>query len=256
MSFKKGIILAGGLGTRLHPATKIISKQLLPVYDSPMIYYSLSILLKLKVKKINIISDPKNIFSFRKLLGSGSNLGVKFYYTIQKKPKGIAQALILSKKFIKKDKCILVLGDNIFYGGNFNNCIFDANKDNLSSIFVKRVKNPNKYGVLLEKKNRQKIIIEKPKKKISNLAVTGLYFYNNSVINYLKNLKFSKRGELEITDLNNLLLKDNILKIKKLNNSSKWFDAGTHVNLLQASNDIFNLGKKKRDKIFNFKKIK
>ena len=256
MSFKKAILLAGGLGTRLHPATKVISKQLLPVYDSPMIYYPLSILLKIGIKQINIISDKNNINSFKKLLGNGKKNGINLFYTIQKKPKGIAQALSISKNFIKKDNCILVLGDNIFFGGNLEKSLRQACKNKNSSIFVKKVKNPNKYGVLKEYKNKLIKIIEKPKKKISNLAVTGIYFYQNDVLKYLKKLKFSNRGELEITDFNNYILKDNKLSIYELNENVNWFDAGTHSNLLKAANKIFSLGREKRNKIFRINQIK
>jgi len=244
--FKKGIILAGGLGTRLYPATKVISKQLLPVYDKPMIYYSMANLIRLGIKMINIISDPVNILKYKKLLGDGKEFKIKISYTTQFKPNGIAQSIILSKKFIKNDNCILLLGDNIFFGGNFDTQLFKAAGQKVSSIFVKNVLKPNKYGVLKFINKEKYKIIEKPKKKISNYAVTGLYFYTKEVSKFVKKIKLSKRGELEITDLNNLFLENSLMKVRFLDKNCSWFDAGTYSDMLLASNKVFNLTNKKR----------
>ena len=223
--FKKGIILAGGLGTRLYPLTKIISKQLLPVYDKPMIYYPLSVLMKLKIKDINLISDKINLEKYKQLLGSGKQFGVNIKYTSQNKPKGIAQAILISEKFINKSNCVLILGDNIFIGDDFDKTIINAANKNVSSVFIKKVLNPNRYGVIKFSKNKKKIlqIVEKPKNFISNFAVTGLYFYTKEVVNYAKKINFSKRNELEITDLNNMYISKNKMNANILSNKVKWF---------------------------------
>ena len=251
--YNRGIILAGGLGTRLKPVTKIISKQLLPVFDMPMIYYSIATLLKLKIRKINLISDPINILKYKSLLGDGSNFNIKIQYTVQKKPGGIAQAITLSKKFIKNQNCVLILGDNIFIGGNFDEVIKKASKDIISSIFVKKVEKPNKYGVLKFAKDKVSKIIEKPKKFISKFAVTGLYFFSKDVSNLVKKIKPSKRGELEITDLNNEFLQQSKMKIRFLDEKVSWFDAGTYDNLFKASQKIYNLSGAQRRNLSDLK---
>ena len=253
--FKKGIILAGGLGTRLYPITKVLSKQILPVYDKPMIYYPLGVLMKLKIKDINIISDKINILKYKALFGNGKKLGIKIKYSIQKKPRGIAQSILISEKFINKSGCVLILGDNIFFGNTFDKTIIRASKKNVSRIFLKKVSDPNRYGVAKINKNKLVKIIEKPKKFVSNLAVTGLYFYTKEVIKNAKKIKYSKRGELEITDLNNLFIQQSKMEAKVLNDEVRWFDAGTFDSLLEASNNISKYQKKNKKKIANLEQI-
>ena len=234
----KGIILAGGTGTRLDPLTISYSKQLIPVYDKPLIYYPLSTLINLNIKEILIIVNRNQITNFKNLLGNGKDFGLKINYTIQNKPNGIAESFIIAEKFIKNDPVALILGDNIFYGQDL---LHDINKFDITNsgiIFLYQVNNPSHYGVANIKNNKINKIIEKPKKIISNYAVTGLYIYDNSVIQKSKKLKPSKRGELEITDINNIYLKDKSLNYVKLNNSSVWFDAGTPSSLLSASQYI------------------
>jgi len=234
----KGIILAGGNGTRLYPLTKVISKQLLPIFDKPMIYYSLSIMMLSKIREINIISSKDFISFYKKLLGDGSQLGLKFNYIIQEKPRGIAEALLLSKKNIGKSDFCLILGDNIFYGNNLTLLLDKAKKSNKSCIFTYRVSNPQDYGVVNKKNNKIIDIVEKPKKFIGNQAVTGLYFYKNKAINIAEKLKPSKRGELEITDLNKILIKKKQIKELMLNRGNAWMDAGSFQSYLDASNMI------------------
>ena len=201
-----------------------------------MIDYPLKTLTDLGIKKINIISDPINLKLFKKYLNTDNKKKIKFTFNVQKKPNGIAEAFKISNKFINKKNCILVLGDNIFFGGNFKNILSKGLNRNKSSIFLKKVNKPNRYGVYSKKKN---LIIEKPKKFISNMAVTGIYFYTSDVLNYIKKIKPSARGELEITDLNNLYIKEDRMTINYLSSKVKWFDAGTHENLLKASNEIY-----------------
>ncbi len=238
MNNVKGIILAGGNGTRLYPLTKTISKQLLPVFDKPMIYYSLSILMLSKIKEVNIITSKDFISLYKKLLGDGEQLGMKFNYIIQEKPKGIAESLILSKKNIGSSDLCLILGDNIFYGNNLTLLLNEAKKSNKSCIFTYRVSNPQDYGVIKKKNNKIVDIIEKPKKFIGNQAVTGLYYYKNYAINIAEKLKPSNRGELEITDLNKILIKNKKIKELQLNRGNAWMDAGTFQSYLDASNMI------------------
>jgi glucose-1-phosphate thymidylyltransferase len=203
-----GIILAGGTGSRLFPLTYTISKQLLPIYDKPMIYYSLSILMLANIREILLITTSRDLINYKNLLGNGSRFGIKISYKVQKKPRGLAEAFILGEKFIKKRSCALVLGDNLFYGSELQKKLLKVTKSNKNTIFGFRVSNPKEYGVI-EFNNKNKVISiqEKPVKPKSNYAAVGLYFYNNEVCKVSKNLKPSKRGELEITDLNNILLK-------------------------------------------------
>ena len=237
---RKGIILAGGIGSRLHPLTQVISKQLLPVFDKPMIYYPLSTLMLAGMKEIAIISTPLDLPKFKKLLGSGKQWGLKLTYLEQKKPNGIAEAFILAEKFIKDSPCCLILGDNIYHGNDFSKILKEAdNDDENSTVFTYQVKDPERFGILnLDKKGKPAKIIEKPKSPKSNLAITGLYFFPKGVSSKAKKLKPSKRGELEISDLNQSYLKDKKLKVKILNRGFTWLDTGTFDSLLEASNFI------------------
>ena len=237
---RKGIILAGGIGSRLHPLTQVISKQLLPVFDKPMIYYPLSTLMLAGMKEIAIISTPIDLPKFKKLLGSGKQWGLKLTYLEQKKPNGIAEAFILAEKFIKDSPCCLILGDNIYHGNDFSKILKEAdNDDENSTVFTYQVKDPERFGILnLDKKGKPAKIIEKPKSPKSNLAITGLYFFPKGVSSKAKKLKPSKRGELEISDLNQSYLKDKKLKVKILNRGFTWLDTGTFDSLLEASNFI------------------
>ena len=237
---RKGIILAGGIGSRLHPLTQVISKQLLPVFDKPMIYYPLSTLMLAEIKEIAIISTPLDLPKFKKLLGSGKQWGLKLTYLEQKKPNGIAEAFILAEKFIKDSPCCLILGDNIYHGNNFSKILKEAdNDDENSTVFTYQVKDPERFGILnLDKKGKPAKIIEKPKSPKSNLAITGLYFFPKGVSSKAKKLKPSKRGELEISDLNQSYIKDKKLKVKILNRGFTWLDTGTFDSLLEASNFI------------------
>jgi glucose-1-phosphate thymidylyltransferase len=236
----KGIILAGGSGTRLYPITQAISKQIIPVYDKPMIYYPLSVLMLAGIREILIISTPTDIGLYEKLLGDGKQLGLEISYKIQPSPDGLAQAFILGEEFIGNDSVCMVLGDNIFYGYNFRGVLEDAAsiKDG-ATVFGYYVNDPERYGVV-EFDNTGKAISleEKPDVPKSNYAVTGLYFYSNDVVEKAKNLKPSKRGELEITDLNRLYLEEGRLGVKLLGRGFAWLDTGTHESLLQASNFI------------------
>ena len=239
----KGIILAGGSGTRLYPITKNLSKQLLPVYDKPMIYYPLSILMLAGIKEILIISTSEDLPRFQKLLGSGSELGIKFEYIIQPSPDGIAQAFILGKNFIKNDDVCLILGDNIYYGQGLVNLLLQATKQvqekKLATVFASYVNDPERYGVVsFDKMGYANTIEEKPQKPKSNYAVTGLYFYPNDVVQKSLKLKPSNRGELEITSLNQNYLNENRLKVILMGRGYAWLDAGTHESLLEASNFI------------------
>ena len=237
---RKGIILAGGIGSRLHPLTQIISKHLLPVFDKPMIYYPLSTLMLAGIREILIISTPQDLPKYKKLLKSGKQWGLKLSYIEQKKPNGIAEALILGKDFIKDSPSCLILGDNIYHGNDLSNILKDAvNDKNNSTIFVYQVKDPKRFGILsIDEKGNPKKITEKPKSPKSNLAITGLYFFPKGVSSRAKELKPSKRGELEISELNQTYLNDKRLKVKILNRGFTWLDTGTFDSLLEASNFI------------------
>ncbi len=239
----KGIILAGGSGTRLYPITISISKQIIPIYDKPMIYYPLSVLMLANIREVLIISTEEDINLYKKLLGDGSDLGMKFEYKIQPSPDGLAQAFILGEEFIGNDNVCLVLGDNIFYGENLSQILSETVKiKDGAVIFGYYVNDPKRYGVAeFDEKGNVISIEEKPNEPKSNYAVTGLYFYSNDVIQKAKKLKPSKRGELEITDLNNIYLQENRLQIKLLGRGFAWLDTGTPSSLLQASNFIETL---------------
>jgi glucose-1-phosphate thymidylyltransferase len=236
MTAYKGIVLAGGSGTRLFPITLGTSKQLLPVYDKPMIYYPLSVLMLAGIKDILLISTPEDINSYQRLLGSGEQFGINLTYEIQKKPRGLAEAFIIGEKFIGADNVALILGDNIFFGHSFSDTLSSAQlKSNEATIFGYHVPNPSEFGVVeLDKNGDIKNIVEKPLKPISNIAVTGLYFYDNDVINISKAIKPSKRGELEITDINNHYLNQGKLNLQILGRGFAWLDTGNPDALLEA----------------------
>lgn len=235
----KGIVLAGGSGTRLYPSTMTVSKQLLPIYDKPMVYYPISVLMLAGIKDILIISTPSDLPNFEKLLGTGKQFGVNFSYKVQPSPDGLAQAFILGEEFIKDDCVALVLGDNIFYGQGFSAMLKKARKNakenKEATVFGYQVRDPQRFGVVeFDQNNKAVSIEEKPENPKSNVAVTGLYFYDNSVVNFAKSLKPSKRGELEITDLNRIYLEHHKLNVELFGRGFAWLDTGTHKSLLQA----------------------
>lgn len=239
----KGIILAGGSGTRLYPLTHAISKQILPVYDKPMIYYPLSVLMLAGIREIQIISTPRDIGFFINLFGTGAHLGLSLSYAIQEEPKGIAHSFIITEEFIGSDSVALVLGDNIFYGQTFGQMLTRASsRTEGATIFGYYVKSPESYGIIeFDENMRAKRIVEKPKETNSHYAVVGLYFYDNEVVSIAKQLKPSARGELEITDINNIYLENGKLHYEIMGRGMAWLDAGTHQNLINASNYVQTL---------------
>ncbi|MEE2662214.1 MAG: glucose-1-phosphate thymidylyltransferase RfbA [Pseudomonadota bacterium] len=237
---RKGIVLAGGSGTRLYPITKAVSKQLLPVYDKPLIYYPLSTLMLSGIRDILIITTPQDLHLFQQLLSDGSGWGVNIQYAVQANPNGIAEALIIAKSFIGNSNIALILGDNIFYGHNFSTVVASAtSRIEGATIFAYHVNDPERYGVVaFDDQKKVTGIEEKPKSPQSNYAVTGLYFYDNDSVEYAETIKPSSRGELEITDLNNCYLDTKLLYVEVLGRGFAWFDAGTHKSMLEASQFI------------------
>lgn len=246
MKNRKGIILAGGSGTRLYPLTIAISKQIMPVYDKPMIYYPLSVLMEAKIKDVLIITTPRDNETFKTLLGDGSKWGMNFEYAIQEKPRGLAEAFIIGEKFIGDDNVAMILGDNMFYGEHFAEKLKSANeRENEATIFGYYVKDPRAYGVVEIDKEGQAISIEeKPEKPKSNYAVPGLYFYTNDVIEIAKNVKPSARGEIEITTINEEYMNRKQLKVEKLGRGMTWFDTGTHDALIETASFVQTIEKR------------
>jgi len=247
---RKGIILAGGSGSRLYPLTKVISKQLLPVFDKPMIYYPLATLMIAGIREILLISTPKDVSQYQALLGNGAEWGVNISYQVQPSPDGLAQAFILAEDFIGDDLSALILGDNIFHGNDMSNLLLNASNNDNATIFAYHVSDPERYGVVEFDNNQKAISIEeKPKIAKSNYAVTGLYFYDHKVVEFAKSLKPSHRGELEITDLNRIYMNEDHLNVVVLNRGFAWLDSGTHESLLEANQYIATVEKRQGQKI-------
>lgn len=246
----KGIILAGGSGTRLYPITKGISKQLMPIYDKPMIYYPLSVLMLAGINEVLIITTPEDSAQFQKLLGDGTDIGCRFSYEVQAVPNGLAQAFVIGEKFVGNDKVALVLGDNIFYGAGFGQLVYSFNDIDGAAIFAYEVHDPERYGVVeFDKDNIAVSIEEKPKQPKSNYAVPGLYFYDNSVIEIAKNIQPSARGEYEITDVNRVYLEQGKLHVGVMNRGTAWLDTGTFESLSDACEFVRVIEKRQNRKI-------
>ncbi len=245
MKNRKGIVLAGGSGTRLYPLTIAISKQIMPVYDKPMIYYPISVLMEAGIKEILIISTPRDVVTFQALLGDGSKWGMKFEYKVQEKPNGLAEAFIIGEDFIGDDDVAMILGDNMFYGSHLPEILKRANAREEATIFGYYVKDPRRYGVVeIDKQGNAVSIEEKPEEPKSNYAVPGLYFYTNDVIEIAKTIKPSARGELEITSVNDEYMKMGKLKVEKLGSGMAWFDTGTHDALIETASFVQTIEKR------------
>ena len=245
MKNRKGIVLAGGSGTRLYPLTIAISKQIMPVYDKPMIYYPISVLMEAGIREILIISTPRDVVTFQSLLGDGSKWGMKFEYKVQEKPNGLAEAFIIGEDFIGDDDVAMILGDNMFYGSHLPEILKRANEREEATIFGYYVKDPRRYGVVeIDKQGNAVSIEEKPEEPKSNYAVPGLYFYTNDVIEIAKTIKPSARGELEITSVNDEYMKMGKLKVEKLGSGMAWFDTGTHDALIETASFVQTIEKR------------